>query len=162
MKILFTKRKNGSASLRCIRADGSETWDNIKHPVMVVHDLIHYVVETELGFRRAFYGLLAEGHDISSFSLPRAQRPKELQPALLPQEAHQAEVLVGLLQSERIDGAAYPSFAATLVNVCMLKNVPPPSLSDATLDNLRTRSVQLCNQWQALSEKETLSLEFIL
>lgn len=84
MNIIFTKRKNGSATLRCIRADGSETWSNTKHPALVVHDLIHYVVETELGFGQAFYGLLATGHDISNFSLPHGQRPEVLQPARTP------------------------------------------------------------------------------
>ncbi len=127
---------------------------------MVIHDLIHYVVETEMGFRQAFYGLVTEGHDISSFGLPVAQRPSALQPARLPREAHQAEILVGILQAERIDGAAYPRFAATLVEVCALKNVPPPSLSETTLDALRTRVAQLCHQWQTLGENETLTLEF--
>ena len=161
MKIIFTKREKDLASLRCIRPDGSETWSNTKYPVMVIHDLIHYVVETELGFRRAFYGLLAEGHDVSSFSLPVTQRSTVLQPARLPPEAHQAEILVGLLQSERTDSVTYPHFVAMLAKVCVLKNVPPPSLSDATLNTLRTRSDQLCQQWQALGEKETLTLEFI-
>ncbi len=120
MKITFIKGENDSATLHCVRADGSETWSNTKHPALVIHDLIHYVVETELSFRRAFYGLLAEGYDISSFGLPVAQRPAALQPARLPREAHQTEILVGILQAERIDGAAYPRFVATLVEVCAL------------------------------------------
>lgn len=160
MKIIFAKRADGLASLRCVRNDGSETWSSTKQPAMVIHDLIHYVVETELGLHRAFYGLVAEGYDISSFSQPGSQRPEALQPARLPKEAHQAEILVGLLQTERSDGVEYPRFAATLVKVCILKNVPPPSLSDTTLDNIRTRTTQLWHQWQALTEEETLSLEF--
>ena len=33
----------------------------------VLHDLIHYVVETTLGYREAFFGLLAAGWDIQDF-----------------------------------------------------------------------------------------------
>ena len=103
---------------------------------------------------------MTEGHNISSFGLPVAQRPEALQPARLPREAHQAEILVGILQAELIDGAAYANFAATLVKVCVLKSIPPLLLSEATLDALHTRVAQLCHQWQALSEQETLCLEF--
>ena len=162
MKIIFTKRRNNQASLHCTRADGSETWSKTKHPAMVYHDLIHYVVETELGFRQAFYGLVAAGHDIRSFGLPRAQRPDALKPDNLPQEAHQTEILVGLLQTIGADSTPYTHFVALLVEVCLQKEVPPPSLSDPQLKTIRTRIAQRWHRWQTLGEKETLCLEFIL
>ena len=162
MNIIFTKRPDGWASLRCIRDDGSETWNNTPYPAVIRHDLTHYVVETELGFRRAFYGLLAEGYDISSFALPQTQRPAALSPTHLPQEAYQTEILVGLLQTEQIDSLSYTHFIALLVEVCLQKKVRPPSLSDTQLKAIRTRVTQLWHQWQTLREKETLRLEFIL
>ena len=162
MKIIFTKRKGSQASLRCVRDDGSETWSNTPYPAMVLHDLIHYVVETELGFRRAFYGLLAEGYDISNFSLPRDQRPAALQSIDLPPEAQQTEILVGLLQTEYVENTPYIRFTSLLVEVCLQKKVLPPSLSDAQLKAIRTRIAQLWYQWQTLGEKEMLQLKFTL
>ena len=65
--IHFTKRTDGGALLKCVRADGSTTWqrqDEKNAAFFPLHDLTHYAVETELGFRRGFYGLIAEGWDI--------------------------------------------------------------------------------------------------
>ena len=162
MEIIFAKIRDDRASLRCVRDDGSQTWSNTQHPTQVIHDLIHYAVETELNFQQAFYGLVAQGYDISGFGLPDDRRPAALRPANLPREAHQAEILVSILQAERMDGIEYPRFAAALVKACILQDVPPPSLSDTILDTIRIRVAQLCDQWQTLGETETLRLNFRL
>src|SRR6185437_11388716 len=68
MKIQFTKKADGSAVFKCVRPDGSVTWQKQegKHAAFFpLHDLTHYAVETELGFRRGFYGLIAEGWEIA-------------------------------------------------------------------------------------------------
>lgn len=60
--IQLTKRADGGAVLRCVRADGSVTWQRHegRQPAFFpLHDLIHYAVESELGFHRGFYGLVA-------------------------------------------------------------------------------------------------------
>ncbi len=78
MKIQFKKGKDKS-TLHCIRKDGTATWSTI-YQGMEIHDLAHFAVETELGFKKAFYGLLASGYAIQDFALPRAKRPKSLLP----------------------------------------------------------------------------------
>ncbi len=54
-------------ALTCRRQDGTATWSKLKGAFGPMHDLAHYVVETSPGFERGFYGLLALGHNITSF-----------------------------------------------------------------------------------------------
>src|ERR1043166_2825467 len=63
----FAKRKDGNTVLRCIRNDGSITWQrnvNQQARYFPLHDLVHYAVETELGFSEGFFGLIAAGWNI--------------------------------------------------------------------------------------------------
>ena len=68
--IRIKKKTDGSAALSCLRADGSVTWqrqDGVLGRFFPIHDLTHYAVETVLGHRKGFYGLVAEGWDLSDF-----------------------------------------------------------------------------------------------
>ncbi|MBS1655884.1 MAG: hypothetical protein JSU05_13620, partial [Bacteroidetes bacterium] len=73
MEINFLKKKNGSFVLKCNRTDGSSTW---KHstPFFINHDLMHFAVETTLGYNSSFYGMLKNGIDITEFDLTREKR----------------------------------------------------------------------------------------
>src|SRR5438477_9524051 len=65
--IEFAKRKDGNTILRCFRDDGSSTWQrntNQHARFFPLHDLVHYAVETELGFSEGFFGLIAAGWNI--------------------------------------------------------------------------------------------------
>jgi hypothetical protein len=100
--IEFAKQKDGSAVLRCLRSDGSVTWQKQQgeHAAFFpLHDLTHYAVETELGFRRGLYGLIAEGWNI-------ADTTGETGRGELPNETLAVEYLVSAFSAERASGAA--------------------------------------------------------
>ena len=64
LTIKFTKRRDGTVISRFERADGTATWQRKDGPqasFFAAHDLTHYALETTLGYRRGFYGLVAEG-----------------------------------------------------------------------------------------------------
>src|SRR6185295_13549449 len=96
--IVFTKPK-GTPVLTCTRDDGTSTYSKSAHgPFFGPHDLMHYAVETTLGFRDSFFGLIARGRTIASFNEPGAA-------ANLPPEAILTEHIVNLLQQEQASGA---------------------------------------------------------
>ena len=67
MKVELTKRADGGSSLRCVRADGSVTWQSHHGRQALffpVHDLTHFAVESVLAGKTGFYGLVAVGWDI--------------------------------------------------------------------------------------------------
>src|SRR5436309_5544060 len=106
LRIRFTKRTDGAVVLQCVRRDGSATWE--RHDKQAVffsfHDLDHFAVETTLGFRQGFYGLIAEGWDIAD-TTGKGTRGK------LPPEAILVEHVVGLFEREKV-GRSEPLSAA--------------------------------------------------
>jgi hypothetical protein len=160
LRVQFTKRKDGAVVFRCVRADGSATWQKQegRHALFFpFHDLTHFVVETTLGFRRAFYGLMAEGWDVDD-TTGKGTR------GAIPPEAVIAEHLVGLLDRERAGGS--PPFTAELLNAQLDQLATEGRIAyrvaftDAQLDQVRQRLETLQNAWATLPSGETLELTF--
>jgi hypothetical protein len=159
LKIHFTKRTDGNAVLKCTRADGSTTWqrqEGNRALFFPIHDLTHYAVETVLGFRSGFYGLMAAGWDIADTTGKGARGP-------LPEEAVEVEYIVGALGSERAGdvacSAAQFNEQASLFAKGRGKS-PPRILTDNELDSVRTRIYELCALWSNLAPGATLELSF--
>jgi hypothetical protein len=161
VKIEFTKRADGRTVLRCEREDGSVTWqrnENEQALFFPVHDLMHYAVETELGFSQGFFGLLAAGWDISETT---GKSPR----GGLPSEALEVEYLVSAFSAERAGNAAasaeeFNQLAATFAKA---KGMPRPrQLSEGELARVRTRFDELATKWRILAPGKTLELQFLL
>lgn len=160
MLIKFKKGEDKPTTLTCIRTDGSMTW-TIVHPGMEIHDFAHFVVETELGFTDAFYGIIAKGFDIEAFELPREQRPEALIPANLPVRAHQTEHIVNLLQINFSNTDEPLDVISTLRNILTAQNIDfPEALNQERLDQINKRLKALLLEWKALKRGETLEIVF--
>ena len=82
MVIRIKKGTDGRTALSCTRADGTTTWQRQQGGQAAFfpkHDLTHYAVETTLGLRQGFYGLVSTGWDFSDFGSPwpRGKLPPE-------------------------------------------------------------------------------------
>ena len=157
--IQLTKRADGSAVLRCVRADGSATWQRHRGRqqwFFPVHDLTHYAVESELGFQRGFYGLMADGWDIEDTGGKGARGP-------LPEEAVIVEQIVGCLAAERASGTEWPCMdfnQQAAVFAAAAGRPAPRALTDADLARVRARARELSAHWAALGPGATLQLSF--
>ena len=159
MIIEFTKRVDGSAVLKCVRPDGSSTWQRQEgnHATFFpLHDLTHYAVETELGYRRGFYGLIAEGWEIAD-TTGKGSR------GALPNEALEVEYVVSALAAERAgDGAAgAEEFNDLAAAFAQSRGMPlPTKLTEDELARIRARFERLATKWTALPPGETMELLF--
>lgn len=157
--IQFTKRKDGGALLRCVRNDGSATWqrqDDDRAAFFPRHDLTHYSVESELGFSRGFYGLIADGWEIAETTGQGARGP-------LPDEAIEVEYIVGALGAERSgdsDCAAKEFNDLAQVFAKSKGRIEPRPLTNAELGRVRSRMSELFARWNALPPGGTLELTF--
>jgi hypothetical protein len=160
--IRLKKHSDGSAALTCIRADGSSTWQRqtgAHARFFPRHDLTHYAVETVLGHRRGFYGLVAEGWDIGDFGAPW---PK----GRIPDDADPSELIVGFLDAERAGqsrGASAADFNASGASYAASHGggtFTRVALTDAELTRIRERMAELFAQWDAVPPGETLELHF--
>jgi hypothetical protein len=77
-------------------------WQKVpKHGAhFALHDLTHFAVESALGYKRGFFGLLADGWDFEDVTGKGARGP-------LPSEAVEAEKMVGLFDMERASGGLW-------------------------------------------------------
>ena len=161
LTIRLSRKQDGTVILHCRRADGTETWqrqDARRAGFFAFHDLRHYAVETVLGFRRGFFGLVAEGWEIEETDGKHARGP-------LPPEAAIVEQIVGLLDRERVGGGA--PLTAAWVNehlravTAEAGMAAPRSLTDAELDAVRARAEELHERWARVEPGGELELEFL-
>jgi hypothetical protein len=158
--IRFKKKSDGSAALSCTRADGSVTWQRQEGPLgafFPLHDLTHLAVESVLGLRRAFYGLLSEGWDITAFG--KADRPEDL-----PPEALFAELIVGYFDLERRSGVRPPAeeFNEKVRTFLADRDAPPApfELTQTQVDEIRAVRDAFFTKWRALDAGDTMELCF--
>lgn len=159
LRVCLTKHADGGAVLRCVRDDGSVTWQRQQGRsagFFPLHDLTHFAVESVLGVRRAFYGLIAEGWDIED-TTGKGSR------GALPPEALAVERLVGAFDLERA-GSAFWS-AAELNAHCFGTGAPaghrlPRPITDDDLSRIRSRISELLAQWAGLPAGHTLEVWF--
>jgi hypothetical protein len=160
LSIRIKKKTDGSAALSCTRADGSTTWqrqDGQLGRFFPLHDLTHYAVETVLGIRQGFYGLIAQGWDITRFSESGVS-------SQLPEDALLAEVLVGFFDTERASGtrATAEDFNWKIRTYYDEHATPTPTfrMTDDTLDRIRATRADLFARWHAVEPGDALELSF--
>ena len=122
-----------------------------------MHDMTHYCVESVLGFDRGFYGLLAEGWDISDFGKPENK-------GLDFSEAGLVEVVVGMFDLERMSGERGDAedLAAKIASYYESRGRPCPDITvtQAHIDQIRALRARLFEQWRGLPAGESMELEF--
>jgi hypothetical protein len=151
MQVQITKKTDGSGVLRCIRADGSVAWQkqNRHAAFFALHDLTHFAVETTLGYRRGFFGLVSEGWDFEDITGKGSRGP-------LPPEAVEVESIVGLLDAERGGGIAWTiqefnEFASAKGS---------RQLTSDELARVKKRRSELFQQWSGIAPGATLELRY--
>ena len=157
LTITFHRQADGSVVSRYERANCTATWQRQQEPrasFFVIHDLEHYAVETILRYNRGFYGLLAEGWDISDFGSPWPRGP-------LPAEALIPELIVGFLDAERGAGCTWTAadlnekLAAYFAERGGMAHTP---VEDAQLRDIRACAARLAETWAALPQGQALTL----
>jgi hypothetical protein len=147
LQIKIVKQPDGTGVLRCTRQDGSVTWQKqARHAAhFALHDLTHYSVETALGYRRGFFGLIAEGWDIDD-TTGKGSRGS------LPPEALEVERIVGLFDAER---------AGRELWTCEQFNESSPRrLTEADIQNVRSLRSDLFQKWSLVAPGQKLELTF--
>ena len=162
LNIRLKRHPDGSASITLTRADGTVTWQRQKGSLAMVfpsHDLTHYAVEQTLGYRGAFYGLVADGWEISDFATPWPRGP-------IPDEAREVELVVGLFDGMRREREGWDAlqFNAELERLAAHSRIARSStlrtLTDDDLARVRALRSDLLARWGATTAGRALELDF--
>ena len=159
MKIQFKKGKNGVDILSYTRNDDTSGWSKM-FPNFVIHDLAHYVVESNLNIQNGFFGLLNQGYDPADFEKPKNQRPEAVQVKNLPPESIVMEHLVNLVLTDFQNKMTDESFLNSLEMILKKNDLPlVKNLDKAALAKIRKDLQTLDLKWKSLPEKGILEFE---
>jgi hypothetical protein len=157
--IRIKKGKDGRTALSCTRADGTTTWQRqlgAQASFFPKHDLTHYAVETSLGLREGFYGLISAGWDFSDFGSPWPR-------GKLPLEANLSEMIVGFFDLERRIGeqGVAADLNQRVTEYCADNDMLPPShFTEDDLVRVRAARSKLFTEWDAVMPGNVLKLNF--
>ena len=157
--IRIKKGKDGRTALSCIRADGTTTWqrqEGAQATFFPKHDLTHHAVETTLGHRQGFYGLVSAGWDFSDFGNPWPR-------GSLPVEANISEMIVGALDMERATGerASTEELNQRIAEYALEHALPQPRpVSEEDLASVRERRAEMFAKWEAVRPGDALEIPF--
>ena len=156
LQINLKKISTEQASLNCRRPDGTITWSRV-HPFYPRHDLSHFAVETTLGLRQGFFGLIAAGWELADFIQKSVA-------ARLPVEAFWAECAVGTTELLGVNGPPpLAEWQAALGQSLAGLNLPPfRRVSEQEYVQLNSTRAALLQKWAALPVGGTLTLDFVL
>lgn len=145
--IRFTRLNPTHHRFEAIRADGTRDVREFETRSLLLHDLVHFAVESEAKLRGGFYGALADG---AHYDAPREGS-----------EAMQVEHVVGPLQGA-LKGEADPeSFVKRLRGVQLsMEHRMPDWLTADLIRHALERLRQLQGQWRATPFGQTLELRF--
>jgi hypothetical protein len=154
LHIEIAKRADGAGLLRCIRSDGSVTWQKqsqLQAPHFTLHDLTHFAVETVLGLDQGFYGLIASGWDIED-TTGKGTKGK------LPQQAGDVERLVGMFDLERASRVLCT--AEDFANYGPTGLCASPTLDEGTIQRIRAKRAELFKKWAEVPVGDKLQFDF--
>jgi hypothetical protein len=159
LTVELEKRADGDVIFRCIRADGSTTWQRhhgARGVFFAYHDLTHLAVERTLGLEHGFYGLIAAGWDIPDTEGSGPRGP-------LPDETIAIENLVGLFDRERNGGTEWTADefnTAARDYAAQRGSAAPTPLTDENIGRAREAIRSLHAEWGALPTGSVLRKQF--
>ncbi len=160
MLVRFTKNAPTAKAdtLTCVRPDGTSTRGDMPRQGILPHDAFHFVVETTLGWRDAFFGQIARGasldHVTTKLHDVKIDWSKNTQ-------ALQSESLVECLQADQWGGASDPAtFAEVLIVSCRRRGVPPPDINAEELASVRVALREFGAAWRPLSPGQSVERTF--
>jgi hypothetical protein len=136
------------------RPDGSGEAIEMETKSLLIHDLLHYAVESEAGLRGSFYGILGKIGGYEELSVAGG--------AALGGEIAITERLVGALtgalQRTDLDAEAFAAQVGEYLDI--YEERTPRWFTPAFIAAVRERMRQLMGRWKALPFGETMELTF--
>ena len=155
MQIRLTRLTNERHRLEVVRDDGTREARELQTRSALLHDLVHYAIETEAGLNASFYGRMARGETYEALMTEPSGDAEAMQT-----EAVVASVQ-GVAKNDTWSGVDAERFAASIAaGFRSLGHEPPPWLTGELLVRVRERFRRVQGQWRATPFHETLVLLF--
>jgi hypothetical protein len=155
MLIRLTRLTNERHRLELVRDDGTREALELETRSALIHDLVHYAVETEAGLTASFYGSIAGGKTYEALTMKPSGNP----------EALQTEAVVGRLQGiakkDSWSGVDAASLAESITaGFRAVGHEPPAWLTGDLISRVRERFRRVQGRWRATPFHQALELDF--
>jgi len=155
MLIRFTRLTNERHRLEIVRDDGTREAHEQETRSTLLHDLVHYAVESEAGLKASFYGKLASGETYASLT------------TMVPADAESAQTEVVVVRIQRVakhdtwSEIRPAGFADEIAASFRVMGYPAPAwLTGDLIVRVRECLRRIQGQWRATPFHRTLTLEF--
>ncbi|MEL6342237.1 MAG: hypothetical protein AAFV53_03840 [Myxococcota bacterium] len=149
MQIHLRRLDNRTHRLEIVRTDGSREQRNLETRSLLLHDLVHYAVESEAGLSDGFWGTLAAGATMASLH-PNLDEQGQF---ITTPSLALAEALVGPMQAVHNGRFSADAYVAQLR--------PRAAFVDRDfVDAVRERLRRLWGQWRGTPFHQTMTLSW--
>jgi hypothetical protein len=153
LRIRLTRLSNDRHRFEATRPNGEVEMRELETRSYLIHDLVHFAVESEAKLQNSFYGQLARGAGYDDMASTGPETP----------EGVKTEMVVGALQGaikEDVDPVAFVSqLSGMWANI---GREPPEWLTPELIAGVLRRLRVLQGLWRATPFGKTLELEFAL
>ena len=157
LKLHLTKLSGSHHRFAYVRRDGTGEAIDLETRNFLLHDLIHFAVESEAGLKNSFYGLLARGETYAALStadITSGAHPGGVEILL-------TERIVGAFTSLAKGGATAEQTIAGARNLLAANGEPLPQWLDvAFAERVAERFRRLQGQWKATIFGGAMELTF--
>jgi len=154
LHIELTKVSPTHHTLGYIREDRTGETVELETRSFLVHDLIHFVVETEAGLKDSFYGLLCQGAQYSQLSENGIQDTDDI-------EVRHTERVVGMLDGVVKNNVTSSQFMAGLRNVYDASGEKVPHwVFEEFVEKIAKRMTALLGEWRGTPFGQPMKLVF--
>jgi hypothetical protein len=155
MLIRLTRLTNERHRLELVRDDGTREARELETRSALLHDLVHYAVETEAGLAASFYGQLATGKTYEALTAEPSSDP----------EALQTEAVVvriqGIAKNDSWSNVDPDTFAETIAaGFRAVGREPPAWLTGDLVIRVREQLRRVQGRWRATPFHQALELDF--
>jgi hypothetical protein len=155
MLIRLTRLTNERHRFEFVRDDGTRESHELETRGALLHDLVHYAVETEAGLKASFYGRLASGETYEALMTAPATGPEAMQ-------TEQVVVRIqGVAKQDTWSSLDPERFVEEFAAGCRaLGHEAPEWLTGSLVARVHERLRRLQGQWRATPFHQALVLEF--
>jgi hypothetical protein len=137
------------------REDGTGETSELETKTFLIHDLIHFCLETEAGLKDSFYGKLEKGNTYAALN-ELIEKEKDFTEEVFITEVF-AGALTGVVQSD----ASYEQLVAGVSNMLSARNLPLPAWFDEDFYNrFKEKFRKIIGEWKGTPFGATMELNF--
>ena len=161
MRIQLTKLSDLRHRLEITRSDGSQDSVDLESKTFIVHDFLHYAIESTAGLTQSFWGQLSRGKTFDDMAQMGRDNPVEQMVQHITTEDAETEAVVGIMTGIVQTNSSAESAIAGIDNLFSAQNRALPEwLTSEFITTIKEKMRRLLGEWKALPYNETMEIQF--